>query len=72
MESKDFLIYAGATIVALLIYRVFLQWAFQIRKRNRYLKAQTQLLGKIALQHGVAKEEVNVILSVAEQPEPLV
>lgn len=66
MKSNEILIYVGATIIALLIYRVFIQWTFQIHKRNRLMEAQIKLLSRIAEKHGVSKDDIDGINSAAE------
>jgi hypothetical protein len=71
MTSDQFLIYSLIGIVALVIYYIITQWIHQIHKRNRYLKAQTELLAKIAEKQGVNKDEIEVILSVARRPDSI-
>jgi len=67
MESTQFFIYAGALIVALVLYYSITQWAHQIHKRNRYLQAQINLLSKIAEKQGVSVAEINEIIEGAEK-----
>lgn len=67
MESDQFLLYAGGAILALIIYYLFIQWAHQIHKRNRYMEAQINLLSKIAEKSGVNKDEVNAIIEKADK-----
>lgn len=71
MESTELMIYAGIAIIALLLYVALTSWAHQIQKRNRYLKAQTELLGKMAVKQGVSSDEVEVILRIADKSESI-
>jgi chromosome segregation and condensation protein ScpB len=68
MDSQ-LLTYAGIAIGALVLYYMITQWVHQIHKRNRYLKAQIELLCKIAEKQGVEKEEIEAIVSIAEKRE---
>lgn len=65
MTSEQFYLYAIIFIVALLIAYVFIQFAHQIGKRNRYMEAQIKLLSKIAENQGVNKAEIEGILHEA-------
>lgn len=69
MTSDQFLIYALIGIGALVIYFMLTQWVHQIHKRNRYLRAQMELLAKIAEKTGVEKNDIETILFVANRVE---
>lgn len=71
MESSQFLLYAGAAIAGIFIYYLIIRWSHQIHKRNRYMKAQIELLAKIASKQGVSNDEIETIINVAERPETL-
>lgn len=71
MESSQFFIYAGIAIAGLFVYYLITRWSHQIHKRNRYMKAQIELLAKIAAQQGVSGDEIESIINVAEKPETL-
>lgn len=69
MDSQILLTYAGCALFSLVLYYLITQWVHQIHKRNRYLKAQIELLCKIAEKHGVDQEEIEAIISAAEKKE---
>jgi chromosome segregation and condensation protein ScpB len=71
MESSQFFIYIGIAIASLFVYYLIVRWSHQIHKRNRYMKAQVELLAKIALKQGVNNDEIEAILNVSERPETL-
>jgi hypothetical protein len=65
MTSDQFIIYAGAAIIAVTLLYYFVQWSHQISKRNRLLEAQIKLLAKIAEKQGVSIDDIEVISRVA-------
>lgn len=69
MFSENLPYYIAGAIISLMLYYMLTQWVHQIQKRNRYLKAQIDLLAKIAEQQGVAKDEIEGILSLAAMKE---
>lgn len=69
MTSTDFMIYLGIAIGVIIFQYFLLRWVFDIAKRNRYLKAQTELLSKMAEKQGVSKEDISVIITTAERWE---
>ena len=71
MESDQFFLYAGVAIAGLFVYYLVTRWSHQIHKRNRYMKAQIELLAKMALKQGVSNDEIEAIMNVAEKPETL-
>jgi hypothetical protein len=65
----DFMIYIGGSLVGLLLIGWYWRVVHDIGKRNRYLKAQTTLLAKIAEKSGVAPDEIDGILQTTkDQP----
>lgn len=68
-SSEDFFIYLGVLGLSIIVYYTFTQWVHQIQKRNRYLKAQIELLARIAERQGVPKEEIESVVFVAEKKE---
>jgi hypothetical protein len=65
----DFMIYIGGSLVGLLLIGWYWRVVHDIPKRNRYLKAQTTLLAKIAEKSGVAPDEIDGILQTTkDQP----
>lgn len=69
MEFGNVLMYAGYTLGSLIIYYMITQWVHQIQRRNRYLKAQIELLAKIAEKQGVAKDDIESILHASGKAE---
>lgn len=69
MKSESFFYYVLFAIIGLFVYYIITQWIHQIHKRNRYLKAQMQLLAKIASKQGVSSDEVETIINLAEKSE---
>lgn len=69
ITSTDFVIYSGVAIAAIIFQYYLLRWIFAIARRNRYMKAQTELLAKIAEKHGVEKEIIAGIVNPTEQWE---
>lgn len=65
MTSTDFMIYSVIAIAGILLQYYILRWTFSVAKRNRHLKAQTELLAKIAEKQGSPKEETENILNEA-------
>jgi chromosome segregation and condensation protein ScpB len=68
MKSVDFVLYASAVIAGLLVYYFIVRFALDIPKRNRYHRAQLELLAKIAEKQGVSKDDIEVIVRVADMP----
>jgi hypothetical protein len=57
-------------ILSICIYIIVVKYAHQIHKRNRYLRAQMQLLSRIAEKQGVSKDEIDSIVKHADTKEP--
>jgi hypothetical protein len=66
MNSDQFILYAGAAIIAIAALYYFIQWSHQIAKRNWLLEAQVKLLSKIAEKQGVSMDDIEVISRVAD------
>lgn len=62
MTSVDFMLIGTGAIIAILISYVFYRYTFDVSIRTRHIKAQTELLGKIAQKHGVGQDEVETII----------
>ena len=67
--SEQMLYYAAAAIISLVLYYALTQWVHQIQRRNRYLKAQIDLLSMIAEKQGVPQDNIEEILNKAEKKE---
>jgi hypothetical protein len=63
---EQFFVYLLVFAIAAAITYYFIQFAHQIRKRNRYMEAQIKLLSKIAEKSGVSTDDIEVIKRVAD------
>lgn len=68
MKSVDFILYASGIVAGLLLYYYLVRFTLDIPKRNRYQRAQLEMLAKIAEKQGVSKGDIEVIIRVAERP----
>ena len=68
MDFQALLPYIIGGLAGILIGAWITRMIFSIPKQLRLQEAQTQLLAKIAEKQGVPKNEIDVILRVAERP----
>lgn len=68
MDSEQLLPYIIAAIIGILFGAWVTRMIFSISRRIRYQEAQMKLLAKIAEKSGVSKDEIEVILRVADRP----
>ena len=67
MTSDQFIAWSVGVIVGLAIFYFFARFVFDIDKRNRLLKAQVDLLGRIAKRHGAPHDEIDTIVRNANK-----
>jgi chromosome segregation and condensation protein ScpB len=67
--SGELFYYIAVAIIGLMLYYILTQWVHQVQKRNRYARAQIELLAKIAERQGVSKDDIEGILESSAKPE---
>lgn len=68
MLSSEFFYYAGFVLAGIVIMYFILRWTFDVPMRTRHIKAQTELLSKIAIRQGMGMDEAETIVNNANNP----
>jgi chromosome segregation and condensation protein ScpB len=66
MQGENYLIYIGIAIISFIIYVWITRVIHKVKYRNDLLKAQLQLLARIAERQGVPQEEIDEIVNQVE------
>lgn len=69
-NSTPIIVWLILIVLFLFIYKLLINWYFEIEKRNRYDEAQIRLLIQIALKSGADADAINRIASEAKLPTP--
>jgi len=62
MDISEIIPYAGATVIAIVLFKYIINWWFQIDKRIRIGIMQNNLLIELCKKQGVDVERVNKII----------
>lgn len=69
MDNKEIFWSSVVILLALIVLGKYIYaWYSEIKKRNRYMKAQIRLLAQIAAASGVSKDLIAEIVAESELP----